>query len=88
MIRQLLTLLAVLTGLTTAVAPAHALGAGVQAVEMAQEAGTCHVHPGVLALAAEESIHPRSAPQRVACPPPVILMAAPSVIVQVDRARE
>lgn len=89
MIRQLLTLLAVLTGLTTVVAPAHAMHAGVQAVEVTQDAGTCNVHSGVLAMAAHKAMQRLDAPQqRRECTRPTVVVTAPPVMMQVDRARE
>ncbi len=87
MFRQLLTLLAVLTGLTATVAPVQALDMGVRAVQVADQAG-------LTAVAAEQSvavqtITPRRLDRREAPRPrPVILVQTPTVMLQADRAHE
>lgn len=87
MLRQLLTLLAVLTGLTATVAPVQALDLGVRAVQVAEQAG-------LVASAADQSVAVQpAAPRRVdrretTRPRPVILIQTPTVMLQADRAHE
>jgi hypothetical protein len=87
MLRQLLTLLAVFTGLTATVAPVQALDMGVRAVQVADQAG-------LVAIAADQSVAVQpAAPRRVdrretVRPRPVILIQTPTVMLQADRAHE
>jgi hypothetical protein len=87
MLRQLLTLLAVLTGLTATVAPVQALDLGARAVQVSEQAV-------LVATAADQSVAlqpvaPRRVERREAVRPrPVILIQTPTVMLQADRAHE
>ena len=86
MLRQLLTLLAVFTGLTAAVEPARALEASVARVELAQQQRACgpvlmlRQVDGVVAAdaVAETKPHPR----------PTASPCAPTIQLRADRALE
>lgn len=87
MLRQLLTLLAVLTGLTATVAPVQALDMGVRAVQVADQAGLAAV--GAEQSVAVQTITPRRAERRETVRPrPVILVQTPTVMLKADRAHE
>ena len=88
MLRQLLTLLAVFTGLTTAVAPAQALESSVQAVQMAQDAAACQVQGGAIVEVRLELFSHRRKDEGGMCMRPVIVVHTPTVMLQADRARE
>lgn len=87
MLRQLLTLLAVLTGLTATVAPVQALDLRARAVQVAEQGG-------LVAAQADDQVAARGvAPRRAdrrepAHPRPVIVIQTPTVMLQADRARE
>lgn len=87
MLRQLLTLLAVFTGLTATVAPVQALDLGVRAVQVSDQAG-------MVATAADQSVAVQAAAsrrvdrQQATRPRPVILIQTPTVMLQADRAHE
>jgi hypothetical protein len=88
MLRQLLTLLAVFTGLTTAVAPAQALQSSVHAVQVTQEADACQVQGGVVAEARQDLFRFRNDVEQSMCMRPVLVIRTPTVMLQADRARE
>lgn len=88
MLRQLFTLLAFLTGLTTVVAPAQAMETGVQAVQMTQDASSCQSQVGVPAAQAPDVRRVQIVPQEKICRRPVITIRVPTVMLKVDRARE
>ena len=88
MLRQLLTLLAVLTGLTTAVAPAHALDARVQAVAMAQEMGAVSVQSETLVQGEAKALLKASCPVADADAQPLDCLPPPAILLKADRARE
>lgn len=88
MFRQLLTVLAVLTGLTTAVAPAHAMHAGVQAVVAAQDISTGQVQVAAVVQEQAQALSRTPAPLAEAAPHRVQLTITPAVIIRVDRAHE
>ncbi len=88
MLRQLLTLLAVLTGLTATVTPAHALDTGVQAVEVAHDVASCHTTVEAAQLGWSETQIIVSEVRGCLRPGPVLAFVAPSVYLQADRARE
>ena len=88
MLRQLLTMLAVLTGLTATAVPAHALETGVQAVEMAQDGANCAVQAMVPSGDWSEASTDILADRQNFCPRPIILIDTPTVQLQADRARE
>lgn len=87
MLRQLLTLLAVFTGLTAAVEPARALDAGVARVELAQQQRKCAtlmVSQAVLSMTEADSKADAPAPR----PRPMAAPCPPAVMLQADRALE
>ena len=88
MLRQLLTLLAVLTGLTTAVAPAHALNAGVQAVAVAQDAAATPVQAEAIVLAEKAARLRLAAPLADQAAQGPVFQPAPAVMLKADRAHE
>jgi hypothetical protein len=88
MLRKLLTLLAVFTGLTTAVAPAQALESSVQAVQMTQDAAACQAQGGVISEVQQDIFGYRSEDEAGMCMRPVIVIHTPTVMLQADRARE
>lgn len=87
MLRQLLTLLAVLTGLTATVAPVQALDLAARAVHVTDQAG-------VVSAQARQAAVTLPAPQRRSDPRepdrtrPVIVIHTPAVMLQADRAHE
>ena len=86
MLRQLLTLLAVITGLTAAVEPARALETGVARIELAERQANCTPQQGgtVLQIAGSSATQARQAP----CVRPAMSVRLPTVMLQADRARE
>ena len=88
MLRQLLTLLAVLSGLTATVAPAHALDTGVHAIELTQDAASCTAQVSILEEAAPGVLQQPHDPRQNFCPAPVIVVITPTVMLKADRARE
>ncbi|MXO72392.1 hypothetical protein [Alteraurantiacibacter buctensis] len=87
MLRQLLTLLAVLTGLTATVAPVQALDLGARAVQVAEQGGLVSVEAD--ASVAAQATAPRRAERRdTVRQRPVILIQTPAVMLQADRAHE
>jgi hypothetical protein len=88
MLRQLLTLLAVLTGLTTAVAPAHALDGRTQAVAITQEIAAGQVQVAAVVVEQAQALRRVPAPLAVIAPLEVANVIVPAVIIKVDRARE
>ena len=86
MLRQLLTLLAVFTGLTAAVEPARALEASVARVELAQQQRACgpvmmaRELDGIVASDAVTETKPRPKPTASPC--------APTIQLRADRALE
>ena len=87
MLRQLLTLLAVFTGLTAAVEPARALETSVASIQLAEGAGTVDAqHMGAVRI--ESVLH---APRNAEVADADRGHAAPavkSVRLRIDRARE
>lgn len=87
MLRRLLTLLAVFTGLTATVAPVQALDLAARAVHVTASAG-------VVATQARQAAVTLPAPQRrtdnrePARTRPVIVIHTPTVMLQADRAHE
>ena len=87
MLRQLLTILAVLTGLTATVAPAQALDMRAQAVQVAEQASLAQAPQGVPAIRVDgtrRSTDNREPPR----PRPVIVVQTPTVMLKADRAHE
>ena len=88
MLRQLLTILAVFTGLTAAVAPVQALDIGVRAEQMAEQAGASAT-VAVLPLRSQSGwVHAPVARQPARPRPPVLPVQTPAVMLKADRARE
>lgn len=87
MLRQLLTLLAVLTGLTTAVAPAHAMHAGV-AVVAAQDVSGGQVLVAAVVQEQAQALSRTPAPLAEAACHTAQHVITPRVIIRVDRAHE
>lgn len=88
MLRQLLTLLAVLSGLTATVTPAHALETGVQAVELAQDGASCIAKAAVHSEDWNEVFTRITDDRQNFCPRPIITISTPTVMLRVDRAHE
>jgi len=88
MLRQLLTLLAVLTGLTTAVAPAHALDGRMQAVAITQDMAAGQVQVAAVVVEEAQALRRVPAPLAVIAPLQVANVIVPAVILKADRARE
>jgi hypothetical protein len=87
MLRQLLTILAVLTGLTASVAPAQALDMGTRAVQVAEQVS---VNQAQTRRSTPRLMEARRRPEtrEPARPLPVLPVQTPTVMLQVDRARE
>ena len=87
MLRQLLTILAVLTGLTATVAPAQALDLRAQAVQVAEAASLAQAQQGMPAVRVDGTRRTADArvPVRVR---PVIVIQTPAVMLKADRAHE
>ncbi|APE28911.1 hypothetical protein [Aurantiacibacter gangjinensis] len=86
MLRQLLTLLAVISGLGLSAQPAIAARADVVTVLASDDAADCKVvvqRPPILMRAGDES-----GSQRKPCDRPVIVVAPAPVQLKADRARE
>ena len=88
MFRQLLTLLAVLTGLTTAVAPAQAMHLGVASVVAAQDVSAGQVQVAAVVQEQAQALSRTPAPLAPAAPYTVQHVITPAVIIRVDRAHE
>lgn len=88
MFRQLLTLLAVFTGLTTAVAPAQAMHMGVAAVVAAQDVATGQVQVAAVVQEQAQALSRTPAPLAQAAAHTVQRVITPAVIIRVDRAHE
>lgn len=86
MLRQLLTLLAVITGMTLTVAPAESARASEISVTAAAHSHDCErivsvpMHIGVP--------HKRQPAQRQKCPKAVVTVWVPTIMLGIDRARE
>lgn len=87
MLRQLLTILAVFTGLTAAVAPVQALDVSVRAEQMAEQAGASAT-VAVLPLRSQSGWSHAPAARQPARPRPVLPVQTPAVMLKADRARE
>ncbi len=86
MLRQLLTLLAVFSGFTLAAEPVRAAEAGIVSVQAMVDADDCKI----IAIAPLQQMDSRVASDadEGPCRRPVIQVQAPTVMLQVDRARE
>jgi len=88
MLRKLLALLVLVTGLAAAGQPAQAMVLKVDSVQMAQAGYACTAQPGLRSNPASLR-HERDDVQPRACPkPPRIVLIVPTVMLQADRARE
>jgi hypothetical protein len=87
MLRQLLTILAVFTGLTAAVAPVQALDISVRAEQMAEQVGVAATQAG-LAVRRESVWRQMPSARQTARPRPVLPVQTPAVMLKADRARE
>ena len=86
MLRQLLTLLAVISGFTLTASPVHAAAASVVSVAQAAERSDCVVQ-GTRPVQLAESF--ATWPQlRRPCQRPVLIVQVPTVMLRVDRSRE
>ena len=88
MLRQLLTLLAILTGLTATGAPAHAHVADVESVRLVaavELASKCATPSSGVALAPRPETTERA---KSPCPKPRPTIVLPPVMLGVDRAHE
>jgi len=88
MLRKLLALLVLVTGLAAAGQPAQAMVLKVDSVQAVEAGYACTAQPGQRSSAA--SIHrERDEVQPKVCPkPPRIVLVVPTVMLQADRARE
>lgn len=87
MLRQLLTILAVFTGLTAAVAPVQAMDISVRAEQMAEQAGAAAAQAGIPAKR-RVGWGPAPATRQPARPRPVLPVFVPPIMLKADRARE
>lgn len=87
MLRRLLTLLAVLTGLTATVAPVQALDLAARAVHVTDQAGVVTTQARQIAVI-QPAPQRRSDTREPARPRPVIVFQSPTVMLQADRAHE
>lgn len=89
MLRKLLALLVLVTGLAAAHQPAQAVQIEVESVRTALDAGyACTVQIGQVAaqgpaFAQRDEIQPRTCPR-----PPRVVLIVPTVMLQADRAHE
>jgi len=86
MLRQLLTLLAVLSGFTLAAGPVTPAQASVVSVAQMAERSDCVVAGARPVELVGAMVDKRSA--KVACPRPVLVIHVPAVMLRVDRSRE
>ena len=90
MMRQLLTLIAILTGLTALGAPAQARMSAIDdvQVQVAGDAAAACSSAQILARAAPAGPLGRGVGQASFCPRPSMVIVIPPVMLQADRARE
>ena len=86
MLRQLLTLLAVFTGLTAAVEPARALEASVARVELAQQQRACG--PVLMLRKVDGGVDSEAVAETKPHPRPAASPCAPTIQLRADRALE
>lgn len=88
MLRKLLALLVLVTGLAAAGQPAQAMSLNVDSIQAIEAGYTCAPQPGQRSNPASVR-HERSDVQPKQCPrPPRIVLIVPTVMLQADRARE
>ncbi len=88
MLRKLLALLVLVTGLAAAGQPAQALVLKVDSVHAAEAGFACTAQPGQRSAPTSirrerEDVQPKPCPK-----PPRIVLVVPTVMLQADRARE
>jgi hypothetical protein len=88
MLRKLLTLIAICAGLTAVASPAHAAVSMVESVQMAAKAGVPCAQRTAAAQPAVVSLSERMQEKGKPCPKPTVVVVVPTVMLQVDRARE
>jgi len=84
MLRQLLTLLAVISGFTLAAEPVSAADAGLISIAAAEQADCAVIVNTPVQLRQTNTV--RDVPQALPCPHQPAIALAPSVRIQVDRA--
>lgn len=84
--RQLLALIALLTGLAAWAEPVRAVETGVENVSMA-EGASCHAQASQMAVCMAEAPK-RDCPSGIVMPLRWLPLSVPTVILQVDRAHE
>jgi hypothetical protein len=88
MLRKLLALLVLVTGLAAAGQPAQAMVLKVDSVQTVEAGFACTAQPGLRSNPASVR-HERDEVQPKACPkPPRIVLVVPTVMLQADRAHE
>ncbi len=88
MFRQLLTLIAVITGLAATGTPAHAISANVETVHLTQEQVACQAPAQATAARGIADIRLNENARDKFCQRPIVTIAVPSVMLRADRARE
>ena len=87
MLRKLLALLVVITGLTAVGQPAHAVALKVDSVQAAAAGYVCTAQPSERSTSSirreREEVQPKQCPK-----PPRIVLIVPTVMLHADRARE
>lgn len=88
MLRKLLALLVLVTGLAAVGQPAHAVAINVDSVRAAEVGYACTAQPGQRAMPSSflrdrEDVLPKQCPK-----PPRIVLVVPTVMLHADRARE
>lgn len=87
MLRQLLTLLAVISGFTLAAAPVSAADAQSVSVAAAQAGQDCQTVVNLPLQLSAPALNQRAVEPRP-CPRPILIVVTPTVQLQADRARE
>jgi hypothetical protein len=89
MLRKLLALLVLVTGLAAAGQPAQAMVLKVDSVQAVEAGFACAAQPGQRSNPASILRRERDEVQPKPCPkPPRIVLVVPTVMLQADRARE
>jgi hypothetical protein len=90
MIRKLIALLVLVTGLAAAGQPVQARAVDFDRVGLASfsAASTCHVQAGVRAAPFSGALQRDDTQPKTCTKPPRIVLIVPTVMLQVDRARE
>ncbi len=88
MLRKLLTLIAICAGLAAVAEPAHAAVSAVESVQMATRAAVACAQRAAAAQPVPASLAERMQDKGKPCPKPTVIVVVPTVMLQVDRARE